>query len=770
MRYLLAFVILWGWCGAVHAQALVVEGRPAGEIVLAANPDLRERLAARELGYWIKQITGAELPLLAMPSPETNTKLFVGRKWATAFADDLKALNDSEGFAIRRKGANVYVFGAQPAGTLYGAWRLLEENTDLIWARPNEEFGAVYSRTPHLTLTQTDLREKPVFSFRSWSMPGGVPSESTNLWQARNGCNSKVSANWFDAGHYLAKEMNRALWVGGGFMYGFLGKYKETNPEFFPFVDGRRVLSNHAQPCFTNPAAVRTLIRDARETLQHAPAEVNVLDCGNEDTWRCCECPECLKPLKLPDGTLLAPKSPSSEKDPLFRSTQMYMFLNQVADDLSPDYPRLKIPTLAYIFAAEYPVVKVHPSIQVLFAPYPTCNMRFPILSQGPGQPGTWATRFQQWGVHETLSFYEYYGVGYFNAMADTAAVNLRDLQRFGGIGMNSEALQDVDQAMEGIGNFAEAWDANALEMWTISRLMWNPDQDVAALRKRYIARAFREAAPPMEQFFAIIHDSWHNRALKHAESCHSGRNGVFARYLVDTELEKPARALLVEAQRTAQHPHSQRLVSGILQRFDAWTASLGRLIAPRIGKALAGNSFDAPDWERAGPIDDFKLPRHWQQPTAATHKTEVRMLHDGTHLYFRIVAADPAVNKAVAAPAAAHERFPLGDHAEVYLSNKAGKYFFAMDINGNKYDSKNWDRHWNSHWTVATRKTGAGWEAVAAIPLADLGFDPGNKETSLSAVFARIFDHGAEKPEENTYKGVVLHGQHVWSPLIIEP
>jgi len=46
--------------------------------------------------------------------------------------------------------------------------------------------------------------------------------------------------------------------------------------------------------------------------------------------------------------------------------------------------------------------VPVHPAILTLFAPYPTCNLRFPLLSQGLGRLGTWGTRFQQWGTTPT--------------------------------------------------------------------------------------------------------------------------------------------------------------------------------------------------------------------------------------------------------------------------------------------------------------------------------------------------------------------------------
>ena len=54
-----------------------------------------------------------------------------------------------------------------------------------------------------------------------------------------------------------------------------------------------------------------------------------------------------------------------------------------------------------------------------------------------------------------------------------------------------------------------KVFDASAIEFWTMSRLYWDPQQDVERLRKYFIRRAFREAAPEIERIYGTIREEW---------------------------------------------------------------------------------------------------------------------------------------------------------------------------------------------------------------------------------------------------------------------
>ncbi|HOF87185.1 MAG TPA: hypothetical protein PLZ36_03635, partial [Armatimonadota bacterium] len=248
--------------------------------------------------------------------------------------------------------------------------------------------------------------------------------------------------------------------------------------------------------------------------------------------------------------------------------------------------------------------------------------------------------------------------------------------------------------------------------MWIISRLMWNPHQDVAVLRTHYITRAYRDAAPQLAQFYALLNVAWHDPANRQFANGHSGRGGVFKRYFVDTGTEKPARALLVAAEAAAKHPRAKLLVSRVLLQCDTWAKELGRLTVPAFpDAAMAAEAFTSPHWERATPITGFRLPRGWAKPTDATCNTEIRLMRDDEQLYARIIAYDPEPAKAWAHPRADAEQFPLSDHVELYLRSKSGTHLFALDVNGNHYDARNWDRRWHSAWRGKLRKTDHSWE-----------------------------------------------------------
>jgi hypothetical protein len=774
MRYLavLSLLSLLAFSQSVFSQTLVDNRKADGEVILAANSDLRERLGARELVYWIKQITKVKLPLLALPSKNGNTKIFIGKKWAQElFPDDLEFLKGTDGYAVRKRGDNIYIFGVKPAGTMFGVWKFIEKNTDLIWARPNAKCGTVFSYKSSLILTSTDFREKPTFWYRSWAAPGGIPDFNDSLWKARNGCATALIVNLPMRGwHYRYKELGGVLCVGGGFMYGFLGKYQKTRPDFFPVVNGKRTIKNHAQPCLSNPYVLKTLIYEAKKLLQNAPEETKILVCSNEDTWTSCECKNCLKPILLKDGSKLSPKSVTAEGDQLFRSTQTYMFLNKVAENLTEDYPDLLIQTLAYIYAAEPPAVKLNPAIMALFCPYPTCNMRFPVKDAvSKNHYANWSERFEKWKKQPcVLAFYMYYGLRYFNAVAETSAIDLQDLAQCGGVGITScETLQDVETSHFGFGKFSYFWDTTGMEIWIISRLLWNPYLNVAQLRNYYLRRTFRKAYPEMKKFFAIINKNWHDKKRKGFETIHSGPSGVFTRYIVDPGDEKKAQKILTKALGNAKDPRSKELVSRIISRFDNLAGSLNRLLIPSTSNAIvASQEFESPFWYNALKLTDFKLTRRALHSGLPKNKTELIMLQDDNNLYFRLNAFESEMAAIKQTPKSGKECFPLGEHFEILLQEgkKGAKYFFAFDSNGNKYDSKNWDAGWNCNWRVKSGKKKNGWRALITIPIKDIKSFNSSKKLSLQGAFARINNRKDGFREEITFKGLIFNGPRMSS------
>ncbi|MBR4417798.1 MAG: hypothetical protein IKS67_13555 [Victivallales bacterium] len=65
--YLVCFLVLATYCTGTPI-ILVKDGVACAEIVVGDNPDVTIKHAAEELRYWVKEISDAELPIVAKPA------------------------------------------------------------------------------------------------------------------------------------------------------------------------------------------------------------------------------------------------------------------------------------------------------------------------------------------------------------------------------------------------------------------------------------------------------------------------------------------------------------------------------------------------------------------------------------------------------------------------------------------------------------------------------------------------------------------------------
>jgi len=83
-------VMTWGLnsslSGAEPSGSLVLvqEGRVAASILLAEKPTASAQLAAYELQYYLKKISGSKLPIVREPARITGNRILVGESKSTA--------------------------------------------------------------------------------------------------------------------------------------------------------------------------------------------------------------------------------------------------------------------------------------------------------------------------------------------------------------------------------------------------------------------------------------------------------------------------------------------------------------------------------------------------------------------------------------------------------------------------------------------------------------------------------------------------------------
>ena len=528
--------------------------------------------AAEELKRWLDTLTGADFPIVARPGT-AQMRIYLGANFARQrYAADLAKLGAAEaldGFAVRGGGNAVYIFGATAKGTLNGVYAFLENNADLIWAHGFSDIGTVYTVNPDLRIVWADGLEIPGTIQRGWfghyRERDGRP-DAFWMWQMRNRSNFIVAPGpspkvadwgcWREAGgHCLATEA------------------PHRGQDFFPLIRDPKtgalakpdkIQHYHHNLCMTHPDLpalyAGKLVADIRrENAKTSSAPLGAFrlaieDPGPEKEYGVCNCARCLLPIRLPDGRTI-PYQHATKEGLTFRSAQFYLLLEPIARALARDCPGTRLSTYAYYFTAEPPPFQT--SVQPMLCPYGGGGQ---LVHRDYLHPLFWETNAKWWNFA--------YG---WSRITDLAV--LRD---YNGLLTNgrpfAEVLAwDVRALRElGVRRFGNETALNTaflqMDFWVASRLYWNPDADVEALRKYYIRRTFREGAPEMERFFGEIRKWWYTSSgLKREDFVNLG-------WIVDRmgQRDKLYRHL-TRAQELARHPLAKANIARLRKTFAHW-------------------------------------------------------------------------------------------------------------------------------------------------------------------------------------------------------
>lgn len=740
---------------------LADNGKAVAEIVVAPEASATEKFAADELQLWVEKISGAKLPILDRPGAAA-ARIVLGCP-PGKYPADLEKLKGNDGYAVRAEGRNLYLFASCPKGVLNGVYRLLFKNTDIIWARPNQKFGTVYSANPNLELAQTDYLDVPAFTLRGWFMLYHNPAldEATELWEVRNCCNwneGRVPKKW------------EARWRKFGFIPEFGGghnivglyitekKYFDKKPEFFIMKKGQRVRPSAfqylTQLCFSNKELPGTLVKELEAQIQANP-HYETYRVMIEDNYNSCECPECLKPIVLPDGSVVKPE------DVDFRSTQFFLWLNQIAEPIYAKHPDKKILTFAYFFTETPPRVKLAPNIYISYCPI-NKDSKQPLDGKSNKE---WNDKFLGWTkVTNKLTWREYYGwSGIFpRPMDEVAAADLRYIAGFGVNRVYSENFPDAAA-------YSATWDANAMHNWVMTELFWNPAQDVGKLRSEFLKRVYGPGAGDVAEFYRLIRESWFSQPSKSLWD--DSASAHWFAYVARKGLEKPCRDALATADKLVVSPNGKWALAAVRAQFEGKMADAKNFkLNAKLTKAPPAfdPDFNTGDWAGVQPVETF-----YGQTAQPKEKTMVKMLYDDHNLYFGVKCFDKAPGTLYAKPAGQKRGWPVGDKVELRLAvdGVGANHQLAYDINGNSLAAvyvAGKASEWKGAFQIKTRLLPDGWSSMVTVPFAALGFEPGKGET-LSGMFVRYWNHGSANPENSSSFGVTPVSAADFPPIVFQ-
>ena len=144
----------------------------------------------------------------------------------------------TDGVAVRAAGRNLYIFGALDRGVLNGVYELLHRNTDLIFARPDEDSVAVCSSMPNLSFGETDFRVVPSWKERHFALVNVHFDPWTHEWSMRNFANYR---GMFYNKYHILSSLSSFFSSSVTYEYGTLlanGKYFGRHPEFYGTTTG----------------------------------------------------------------------------------------------------------------------------------------------------------------------------------------------------------------------------------------------------------------------------------------------------------------------------------------------------------------------------------------------------------------------------------------------------------------------------------------------------------------------------------------------------
>lgn len=446
---------------------LFKNGKSDYRIVLDRQASPSEKKAAEELQMYIKQISGAQLPITD-DATSKGRRIFVG--FGSAVADITGAQKpkaDDEGFTYRTVGKDLLIYGGAQRGSMYGVFSFLEDELGVKWLTPK---CTVVPSMQKYALPRLDRSEKPALALR---YDGHFAVEREPVWSAHNKENMKWNPTQNDYGnieaYWNAHTMGQLLPSG---------EFFEKHPEYFSLRDGKRI--PNGQLCLSNPEVLEICKTRLADVMRKNPL-FRIYSLSQNDNFSFCQCQKCTAIAEQYGG----------------QSGLMVWFVNQVADTVRDEFPDKFVGTFAYQYTRQPPKGIVPRNNVVIRLCSIECCFAHP-LTAGCPQNQAFMNDMEKWAEIAPHLFIWDYIVDY--------AQYIAPWPNFQVLGPNIEAFRKN----RAIGIYEEAqYQSNGAEFeemkaWVTTKLLWNPLLNTDSLVKVFIDGYYGKAAPMVMDYYRL--------------------------------------------------------------------------------------------------------------------------------------------------------------------------------------------------------------------------------------------------------------------------
>ncbi len=446
---LFSLIFLLSSCSGKHV--IFNGGVSEYTIVIAEDAPDSEQYAAQELQAWLNEVSGVSLPIVDIDEGETGKRLVVGYN---AIVQELapdsqqQSLSD-DSFTWCSKGGDLLFWGGSERGTLYSVYDFLEEELGIRWYSedmtvvPKQErwaFGKLYNHEVPALLVRDNCmlapRSNPVFSAR-------LRNNFTRLPGMEPGTTLEGTAEGYWGVHAMAYHVPAH-------------EYFQEHPEYFSLYNGKRCTD---QLCLSNPDVLQICIGSMRKVMRENPDFMIYSMEQLDNVQPCqCECEACQALIRKYGGD----------------SGIMVWFVNQVADAVKEEFPDKYVGTFAYRYTRHAPkgivprdnvVIRLCSIECCLLHDFDGCEMNLPFMKDLQD----WSAIAKNLYIWDYATDFAYYCL---------PVANIRLLQPKIKTFCDHNAMGMLEQ-----GDYqTRTCELKELRAYLVSKLLWNPDEDVEAV------------------------------------------------------------------------------------------------------------------------------------------------------------------------------------------------------------------------------------------------------------------------------------------------
>ncbi|MDH5399762.1 MAG: DUF4838 domain-containing protein, partial [Cyclobacteriaceae bacterium] len=415
-------------------------------IVIPAAASEYEKEAGRVLQNHLLQISGTAIPQVTDEAPEYAYEIVLGQN-ARLDGENIN-FNDLEadGFLIRTRGKKLIIAGGNYKGTLYGVYTFLENYLGCRLYTPQVKVVPEQSR---IIIGSINDQQVPAISYRTTHYKSAWDKEYV-AWHKLDHDENGERPDW-------------GMWVHTFHALVPPDVHFIEHPEYFSLVNGKRIPT---QLCLTNPEVLEIVVQNLRKEIAQNPDAV-YWSVSQNDNRNYCTCDNCTA-IDDREGT---------------PAGSIVQFVNQVADR----FPDKIISTLAYEYGRKAPkTLKPRDNVNIML-----CSIevyRHLAIADDP-ESEDFVRDVEEWGkIANDIIVWDYV-IQFPNLISPFPNLhvikpNLQFFMENGVTAMFEQGNREVG------GEFAE------LRAYLISKLMWDPNADVALLMDDFLNGYYGKAGP----------------------------------------------------------------------------------------------------------------------------------------------------------------------------------------------------------------------------------------------------------------------------------